>query len=140
MIKFFWIWEDDNLEDVDIKKSTSKELDNSIGQIAVDILETDYEIIILAPIAWINLEDIDLSFNKSVLTISWAREKPELFNDDFIIRNSECFWWKFVRNIILPENLDFDSIKATMEDNLLVITIKKLSFSSKEIKINRVES
>lgn len=140
MIKFFWVWEDENQDEVDFKKAASNELDDAIGQIAVDIIETDYDIIILAPIAWISLENIDLSFNKSVLSISWIREKPEFFNNEFIVRNSECFWWKFVRNIILPENLDFDSINATMENNLLVITIKKLIFSSQEIKINRVES
>jgi len=107
--------------------------------VAVDILETPYEIIVLAPIAWIELEDIDLSFSKSILTIKWYRAKPEIYSEDIEIKNSECFWWKFVRNIILPENLDFDNIKASLENNLLVITIQKLRFSSQNIKINRVE-
>ncbi|MBT6778792.1 Hsp20 family protein [bacterium] len=40
---------------------------------------------------------------------------------------------------MLPENLDFDSIKANLENNLLVITIQKLSFTSQSIKIDRVE-
>ncbi|MDP2396364.1 MAG: Hsp20 family protein [bacterium] len=44
-----------------------------------------------------------------------------------------------MRNVILPENLDFDSIKASLENNLLIITIQKLKFSSHNIKIDRVE-
>lgn len=123
-------------EEIDIRE----ELQEEVWQVAVDILETPYEIIILAPIAWLELEDIDLSFNKSILTIKWFRNKPEIYSSDVVVKNSECFWWKFVRNIILPENLDFDNIKATLENNLLVITIQKLQFSSQNIKIDRLES
>jgi HSP20 family molecular chaperone IbpA len=39
----------------------------------------------------------------------------------------------------LPENLDFDSIKANLENNLLVVTIQKIELSSNNIKIDRVE-
>jgi HSP20 family molecular chaperone IbpA len=39
----------------------------------------------------------------------------------------------------LPENLNFDSIKANLENNLLIITISKLQFTSQSIKIDRVE-
>jgi len=115
------------------------ELEDEVWQVAVDILETPYELIILAPIAWIELEDVDLSFNKSVLSIKWYRTKPEIYSSDITVRNNECFWWKFVRNIIMPENLDFDNIKASLENNLLIVTIQKLQFSSKSIKIDRVE-
>lgn len=139
MFKFFWVWEDENLEELDDEILDDKELDSDAWQLALDILETPYEIVIFSPIAWINLDDIDLSFSKSILTIRWFRLKPDMFSDDVIIRNSECYWGKFVRNIILPENLDFDGIKATMENNLLIIKIKKLSFSSQNIKIDRIE-
>ena len=53
------------------------------------------------------------------------------------MRNSECFWGDFVRNVLLPDNLDFDNIQASMENNLLIITIQKLQFNSQSIKINR---
>lgn len=125
--------------ELDWEIDISNELENEVWQVALDILETPYEIIILAPIAGIELEDIDLTVNKSVLTIKWFRPKPEIYSDEIIVRNQECFWWKFLRNVILPENLDFDSIKANLENNLLIITIQKLKFSSHSIKIDRVE-
>ncbi len=139
MFKLFWVTTDDKNIGSDGEMYIENELQEEVWQVAVDILETPYEIIVLAPIAWIELEDIDLSFNKSILTIKWYRAKPEIYSEDIEIKNSECFWWKFVRNIILPENLDFDNIKASLENNLLVITIQKLRFSSQNIKINRVE-
>jgi HSP20 family molecular chaperone IbpA len=108
-----------------------------VGQIAVDILETKSEIILLAPVAWVELEDIDLLFHDNVLTIKWIRRKPEIYSFDITLRNSECFWWEFKRNIILPENLDFEAIKASLENNLLLVTIPKLKFSSQSIKIEK---
>lgn len=139
MFKLFWVTNKDEILELDWEIDISEEMEDEVWQVALDILETPYEIIILAPIAWIELEDIDLSINKSILTIKWYRSQPEIYSDDIIVRNSECFWWKFLRNVILPENLDFDSIKASLENNLLIITIQKLKFSSHNIKIDRVE-
>jgi len=138
MFKIFWVTKDDDIQELDNELANINELDENVWQVAIDILETPLELIILAPIAGIELDDIDLSFDKSILTIKWYRPKPEIYSEDITIRNTECFWWNFVRNIILPENLDFESIKASLENNLLIITIQKLQFSSQSIKIDRI--
>jgi HSP20 family protein len=111
-----------------------------IWQIAIDILETKSEMILVAPVAWINLEDIDLLFSNSILTIKWERKRPELYYWALTLRNSECFWGEFQRNIILPENLDFDNIKASLENSILLITIPKLKFQSQSIEIKKIEN
>ena len=139
MLKIFWVTNKNEISEYEEEINLDEELEENIWQVAIDILETPYEMIILAPIAWIELDDIDLSFNKSILTIKWYRQKPEIYSEDIIVRNSECFWGKFLRNVILPDNLDFDSIKANLENNLLIITIQKLQFSSQNIKIDRIE-
>jgi HSP20 family protein len=135
--KLFWIWEEKQITKLD--ESIKEEQDESTWQIAIDILETESEITLLAPIAGVSLEEIDISFNSAVLSISGKREKPDIFYHDTTLRNSECFWWKFRRNVILPENLDFDTIGASMENNLLIITIRKLQFTSQSIKIDRID-
>jgi len=140
MFKVFWVWEDD-FKELNNKEEILDISEKEVWQLALDIIENEYEILIISPIAWIDLDDIDLSINKSVLTIKGTREKPvDIYQEWTTLRNSECFWWKFVRNVILPENLDFDDIKASMENNLLVISIKKLKFKSQNIKIDRIES
>ena len=138
-MKIFWVGNDD-IKKIEIESDDSVlEEEADSGQIALDIIETSDMIIIYAPIAWIELEDIDLTLNKSVLTIKWERAEPiEYRDEDNILRNSECYWGRFVRNIILPENLDFDMIKATMENNLLKITFPKIYVSKQNIKINRI--
>lgn len=148
MIKFFWVWEDqESLSETnnelsvvqDTRQQESSQED--VWQIALDILENHESIYILAPVAGIELADIDISVHETTLTISWIRNKPkEFFEYSMQIKNAECFWGRFLRNVILPENMDFSSVKAVMENNLLVIHIPKIRFDSKNIKINRIYS
>lgn len=148
MIKFFGVGDEKESEDEATKEVTvvredsrEEEAEQEVGQIALDILENHESIYILAPVAWIELSDIDISVHNTTLTISWIRNKPkEFYEHSMQIKNAECFWWKFLRNVILPENMDFSSVKAVMENNLLVISIPKLRFDSKNIKINRIYS
>ncbi len=141
MFKIFWVGDDDNFESLNKEVSEKESSENDMWQLAMDIIETPDEIVIVSPIAWIDLDDIDLSLDKSVLTIKWTRNRPnDLYEGKWVtLRNSECFWWDFVRNVILPDNLDFESVKASMENNMLVINIDKLKFPSQNIKINKLE-
>jgi len=138
-MKIFWVWKNGvKTLDVDIDDRVFED-EQEAGQIALDIIETPKKIKIYAPIAGLELEEIDLTLSKGVLTIKWEREKPSsYFDEENVVRNLECYWGKFTRNIILPENLDFDRVKAVMENNLLKITIPKLHVSSQNIKINRI--
>lgn len=141
MFKLFWVDEEENQKNtIEVEMIDKEEEEQEVWQIALDILEWNDSLYIVAPIAWVEYEDIDLSIQKTILTIKWTREKPKEYYEDWIIlRNSECFWWKFIRNIILPENLALNKIKAYMHNNLLIIIIPKLRFDTKTIKINKME-
>ncbi|MDD3302485.1 MAG: Hsp20/alpha crystallin family protein [Candidatus Gracilibacteria bacterium] len=115
-----------------------KENENNIGQVALDVIEKDDSITIIAPIAGIDLKDIDLTIKSSVLQITGKRKKPDIYYEKGILRNNECFWGEFIRNIILPENLDSNHIKAILENNLLIIHIPKLTLNTKNIKIDKI--
>lgn len=152
MIQLFWVGKDNKNEDDDYFDSDyndsevnyndweSKKEIKEAWQVALDIIEKSDEINIIAPIAWVDLDDINISIQANVLTISWERIKPSyLYSKWFIIRNSECFWGVFSRDIILPENMDFDSIKATLERNILVISIQKLKLFNQSIRIEKLD-
>ena len=141
MFKIFWLW-DEKIE-IDINEDTHEweDLEKELWQVALDVLENPREFIIVAPIAWVELSDIDLSLNKNILTISGNRNKSkEYYIEGTVTRNTECFWWKFVRNIILPESLSLDKIKAYIENGILTVIIPRTNFSSQTIKIDRVET
>lgn len=148
MVKLFWVGDDeqgdDNTVHVPIQEDWIGENfieETPVGQIALDVLENHESIYILAPVAGIELGDIDISVNETTLTISWIRNKPqEFYEHEMQVKNEECFWGKFLRNVILPENMDFSSVKAVMENNLLVIHIPKIRFDSQNIKIDRITS
>lgn len=143
MIKIFGVGEEkqereEYYEDISLQNETP--LKEEIGQIALDVVETPEALLIVAPVAGIELSDIDVMVQKNTLTIRGNRKKPqEIFGEYAVVKTSECFWGKFMRNIILPENLDFGSVKAMMENNLLVITLPKLRFGSQSVKIDRID-
>ncbi|MDC0505974.1 Hsp20/alpha crystallin family protein [Candidatus Gracilibacteria bacterium] len=142
MVKWFGIGEDNSSEAEEVVEYHELETPNEeIGQIAVDIVDSNESITIVAPVAGIELEDIDVALDNAVLTISGTRKQPADLYDfrDAVVKNSECFWGKFTRNIILPENLDFDSVRATMEAGLLMVKISKLSFASKNIQVESLD-
>ncbi len=140
MFKFFNVTKNNDYKEIDQEDHIDYDdfEQEEVWQVAIDILETKNEMILLSPIAWVDLDDIDISYNDQVLKISWYRKKPDIFSKDISIKNSECFWGEFSRNIILPENLDFDDIRANLDNNLLVITIPKISFSSKHIRVEKI--
>jgi len=135
-----WWGQDTGESDIKVEEKPETEPDENASQVAVDILENESEMVIVVPISGVELADIDLSINKTVLTIKGNREKPEEYDTDSTeIRHEECIWGKFVRNIILPETLAFSKIKAYMQLNVLVVTIPKLQFDTQTIKINKIE-
>jgi len=144
-MKFFWAWEDkyeeiEEFEGEELDVLENDEIMEEQGQVALDIIENPDELIIISPIAGVNLEDIDISLKEDILTISWERKKPiELYLNGSILRVSETFWGKFSRNVILPENLDLDSIKAILEKNILIVRIPKIKFKWQSINIEKID-
>lgn len=143
-MKIFWAWEEkyDEINEYDyeeIEVWNTEIINEDLWQVALDIIENMDEIIIVSPIAWVDLSDIDISLKDNILTISWERKKPlELYLNWSILRVFETFWGRFSRNIILPENLDLDLIKAILERNILIIKIPKLKFKGQSIQIEKI--
>lgn len=119
--------------EVDIHETHDSEVD--IGQIAVDVLDLAEEIIIVAPVAWVDPSEIDIALSRNILTISWERNHPPIYLDAKRMLVEECYYWPFSRSIILPENLGFNKIKATVDHNTIMIHVPKITFFSKSIKI-----
>ena len=125
---------------IEVKVEDGDIVEEELGQVALDILDCADMIIIVAPIAGMNTEHIDISVSRNILTISGERIRPDTYDSADRILVEECFFGPFSRSVILPENLAFNRIHATMEHNLLKIEVPKLIFSEKTIKINKLES
>lgn len=78
-------------------------------------------------------EDVKVEINDNVLTVSGKRNvKEEFKNDDYY--KVESKYGEFVRKIMLPENIDVDSIQAELENGVLEIVIPKLEKVKEESK------
>lgn len=93
------------------------------GQLAVDIYETAKSLVVKAPIAGVNPEDIDISVNDDMLTIRGKRHGAKADDAAYLIR--ECYWGNFSRSIILPVDVRAESIDAAMVNGVLTITLPK---------------
>jgi HSP20 family protein len=125
---------DDAHIDVEIRDDVDHDMD--IGQIAVDILDCPNSIVIVAPIAGVDPTEVDIAISRNILTISGERKSPPIYLDAKRMLVEECFYGNFSRSVILPENLAFDKIHATIHHHVVMIDIPKLNLISKTIKIS----
>lgn len=99
------------------------------GQLPIDILENEKEILVITPIAGVNLDKTDIIITNDVLTIRGERQTDlsafEFKKRDYYVQ--ECFWGRFSRSVILPANVNSQKIEATQKDHVLYIRIPKKS-------------
>lgn len=94
------------------------------GQLAIDVYQTENELIVQSAVAGISIEKLDIFLEKDILTIRGARQKPYEERGDYFFQ--ECFWGPFSREVILPAEVDPDKVLARMKDGILTIRIPKI--------------
>ncbi len=95
------------------------------GQLAVDVFQTDQDIVIESTIAGVRPEDLDISVTNDMVTIKGVRRHQQTVDDNaYLFR--ECYWGGFSRRIILPVEVRTDRINAVLKDGILTVTLPKL--------------
>ncbi len=95
------------------------------GQLAVDVYQTDRDVIIQSTIAGVHPDDLDISLTNDMVTIKGLRRKEQTVPDEaYLFR--ECYWGGFSRRIILPVDVRTDRVNATMKDGILTVVLPKL--------------
>jgi HSP20 family protein len=95
------------------------------GELAVDMYQTDDELVILSAIAGVKPEDLNLYLEGEVIFIEGERKKPVEEKGDYFLQ--ECYWGKFSRKIVLPVEINPEKISASFKDGILTIRIQKIS-------------
>ncbi len=118
-----------------VVSQTQYDDDSTEGQLALDVFQTNKNIVILAPVAGVKLEDMTVEVNDDVLTIKGHRQFEETVEEENYF-TQECFWGDFSRSIVLPASVDSNKISASFKDGVLKIEIPKIEKErSKIIKI-----
>lgn len=98
--------------------------DSSAGELAVDVYETDIEIVIVSAIAGVARDDINIEISNDMVTIRGVRIDPDhLSQKDYLYK--ECYWGPFSRSIILPNPVLQDRATAELSKGILMIHLPK---------------
>lgn len=110
------------------------ENDETEGQLAIDVFQTDKKIIIKSTIAGVVPENLKISLHNDLLTIKGKRTiKENVAETDYLYR--ECYWGPFSRSIILPNEVDNKRVEADLENGVLTITLYKSQPNTIEVKL-----
>ena len=102
---------------------------------AVDMYETEGEVVVAADLPGVNQKDIHLSITGDMLTIRGERPWNPLGEQRGYQRGERCFG-TFQRTLPLPMPVDSGEVKAAYHEGVLTVTLPKAeAVKPKEIKI-----
>ena len=105
---------------------------------SVNTREGEYAYHVEVDLPGIKKEDVDISVDGNVLTISGERKvKNEVKEDDYY--KVESKYGKFSRSFTLPEEVNSEKVNAKFEDGLLKITLEKVVEKAPEEKVIEVK-
>src|SRR5437660_6495239 len=103
---------------------------------AVDIFETEHELVVKADLPDIDPKDLDIRVENNVLTIRGERKFEKKVNEENYLRVERAYG-SFARSFTLANTVNSDAIKADYQNGVLTLTIpKREEAKPKQIKVN----
>ena len=91
---------------------------------AVDIFETEHELVLKADVPEVEMKDITLQVENGTLTMKGER-KSEQEKKGRGYHRIERGYGSFVRAFTLPDSVDVDKVKAEYKSGVLTVTLAK---------------
>ncbi|MCX6702583.1 MAG: Hsp20/alpha crystallin family protein [Candidatus Wolfebacteria bacterium] len=135
--------EDEDDEEVEVETETDEdeaeedasEIDETEGQLTVDVYETPTSYVVKSALAGISPDKLDISITSEGVTIRGTREQEEKVKSASYL-HQECYWGKFSRSIILPQEIDPNKSTANLKNGVLKISMPKINkVKQKKLKI-----
>lgn len=102
---------------------------------AVDIYETDNDLVIKADLPEVTMSDIDISLENGTLTLKGERKFEKAENNKGFHR-IERSYGSFIRLFSVPETVDSENVHAAYNNGVLTVTLpKKERAKPKAIKV-----
>ncbi len=121
------------------KQETNKQInfenDNNVGELVVDVYETDKEVVVESAIAGVTAEELNISLEQDILIIKGERKDPAVQDKEKNYFVKECYFGPFEKEIILPKEVETSQIKAKMKNGFLIIRLPKEKGDSQKIEI-----
>ena len=115
----------DNLESRVSHISETSETSDFISTISVDVFETSDSLVIIAPIAGTDLNNLEVLVADGEILEIKGRSSLHEFVAETEYHLQECHFGEFSRSILLPAGLDTSQVRATYKKGILRVEIKK---------------
>jgi HSP20 family protein len=103
---------------------------------AVDIFETEHELVVKADLPDVDLKDLDIRVENNILTIRGERKFEKQVSEDQYLRVERAYG-SFRRSLSLANTVNAEAIKADYQNGVLTLTIpKREEAKPKQIKVN----
>lgn len=103
---------------------------------AVDIYETENELVIKADLPEVNEKDLDIRVENNMLTIRGERKFEQKVKEDNYLR-IERMYGSFSRSFSLPTTVNTETIHADYKNGVLTVELPKRAESKpRQVKVN----
>src|SRR5271154_6413050 len=103
---------------------------------AVDIYETENELVLKADLPAIDEKDLDIRIENNTLTVRGERKFEKQVNEDNYLR-VERSYGSFSRSFTLPNTINTEAIRAEYKNGVLTVQMPKRAESKpKQVKVN----
>ena len=96
----------------------------SVGALAVDMYETDQDVVIKSSVPGVKADDLDITITGDTLTIKGETKTEEKVEKANYIRQ-ERRYGTFCRSLTLPTTIVTEKAKAEFENGMLTLTLPK---------------
>ena len=105
---------------------------------SVDISESDKEFLVRAELPAVKKEDVHITVDNGMLTISGERKQRDEEKDEKFHR-VESFYGSFSRSFSLPDAVDVGTIRAESKDGIITVHVPKTKTEEKKAKEIKVQ-
>ncbi len=98
----------------------------TIWQPAIDLYETDDELIVTVELAGVKEQDLQMTVDRNIFTIRGGREKTLPGIKTGVYHQMEISSGLFERSITLPCAVDAENARASYEDVLITVVFPKI--------------
>ena len=103
---------------------------------AVDIYETEHELVVKADLPDVDPKDLDIRVENNILTIRGERKFEKKVSEENYLR-VERSYGSFARSFTLANTVNADAIKADYQNGVLTLTVpKREEAKPKQIKVS----
>ena len=120
----------------DAVERTGEESNLTTWAPAVDIFETEHELVVKADLPEVDSKDLDIRVENNILTIRGERKFEKKVNEDNYLRIERAYG-SFSRSFSLANTVNSEAIKADYQNGVLTLSIpKREEAKPKQIKVN----